>query len=150
MFKKEFSDEELARDWTLSSQDKLIVSKYRRNSRLLFAIQLWAVRLCGRFLKDISHVSPRILNYLNKQLDLPPSLAIEVPEREATLSRQRKDILNHLGFKKYGKDAEERLSNWLREQASSGCLPDELHGEAGRFLLNSKIILPGNTTLKRL
>jgi len=110
MFKKEFSDEEMARDWTLSSQDKLIVSKYRRNSRLLFAIQLCAVRLYGRFLKDISHLSPRILNYLNKQLDLPPSLAIEVPDREATLSRQRKDILNHLGFKKYGKEAEERLS----------------------------------------
>ena len=150
MTDREFSDEEMARDWTLTSEDKLIVSKYRRNSRLFFSIQLCAVRLYGRFLKEMNHVSPRILNYLNKQLDLPPSLAIEIPDREATLSNQRRDILNHLGFEKFGSQAEYMLITWIKEQAGKGRLPEELHAEAGRFLLNGKFILPGSSVLRRL
>lgn len=122
MTDREFSDEEMARDWTLTSEDMLIVSIYHRNSRLFLAIQVCAVRLYGRFLKEMNHVSPRILNYLNKQLELPPSPAIEIPGREATLSNQRRDILNHLGFEKFGSQAEYMLITWIKEQAGNNLL----------------------------
>ena len=52
---QDFSDEEMARDWTLSDPDIAEVAKYRRNSRLFIAIQLCAVRLYGRFLNTCHH-----------------------------------------------------------------------------------------------
>jgi len=79
-----FSDEEMARDWTLSESDRQEIERYRKNSRLYIAIQICAVRLYGRFLNPVHDLSPHIVDYLGQQLDLPPSLAVEVPEREAT------------------------------------------------------------------
>ena len=70
---QDFSDEEMARDWTLSEADKREINRYRTNSRLFIAIQLCAVRLYGRFLVEVNDLSPRIVSYLNSQLKLPPS-----------------------------------------------------------------------------
>jgi hypothetical protein len=97
---QDFSDEEMARDWTLSEADKKEVNRYRTNSRLFIAIQLCAVRLYGRFLVEVNDLSPRIVSYLNSQLKLPTSLTINTPDREATFSEQRKNILTFLGFSK--------------------------------------------------
>lgn len=65
-----FSDEEMVRDWTLSETDQAEVGRYRKYS-LFVAIQLCAVRLYGRFLSNVHELSPRIVNYLNSQLDQP-------------------------------------------------------------------------------
>lgn len=78
---QDFSDEEMARDWTLSEADKREINRYRTNSRLFIAIQLCAVRLYGRFLVEVNDLSPRIVSYLNSQLKLPPSLTINTPDR---------------------------------------------------------------------
>lgn len=86
----DFSDEEMVRDWTLSEADKKEVNRYRTNSRLFIAIQLCAVRLYGRFLVEVNDLSRRIVSYLNSQLELPPSLTINTPDRDATFSEQRK------------------------------------------------------------
>ena len=106
---QDFSDEEMARDWTLSEADKKEVNRYRTNSRLFIAIQLCAVRLYGRFLVEVNDLSPRIVSYLNSQLDLPPSLTINTPDRGATFSEQRKNILTYLGFTKYDDNAQASL-----------------------------------------
>src|SRR5215510_7447397 len=71
------SEEDLARDWTLSDHDRAEVSKHRKSSRLFVAIQLCAVRLYGRFCSQVHDLSPHIVHYLGRQLDLPPSLALE-------------------------------------------------------------------------
>lgn len=94
----EFSDEEMARDWTLSKEDQNELGNFSKKFRLFMAIQLCAIRLYGRFLIDVNELSPRIVNYLNSQLHLPPSLSISLPHREATLSEQRKSILRYLVF----------------------------------------------------
>jgi len=78
------SEEDLARDWTLSDDDRAELSKYRKSFRLAMAIQLCAVRVYGRFFTPIHDISPRIANYLGSQLRLPPTLRVQVPEREAT------------------------------------------------------------------
>ena len=57
---RDFSDEEMVRDWTLSKADKKEVSRYRTRSRLFIAIQLCSVRLYGRFLTEVNDLSPRI------------------------------------------------------------------------------------------
>jgi hypothetical protein len=41
----DFSDEEMARDWTLSAADEAEINTYRRSSHLVVAVQLCAVRL---------------------------------------------------------------------------------------------------------
>ncbi len=64
----DFSDEEMARDWTLSEADKVEASRYRQNARLFIAVQICAVRLYGRLLSDVHDLSPRISGYLSKQL----------------------------------------------------------------------------------
>lgn len=123
---QDFSEEEMARDWTLSKADKKEIQKYRRNSRLFIAIQLCAVRLYGRFIVEVNDLSPRIVNYLNTQLELPPAITVPEPEREATLSERRKLILSYLGFSKYDDKAQANLQTWLEKQAFQGLLPNEL------------------------
>lgn len=147
---QDFSDEEMARDWTLSDADKKEISKYRKNSRTFIAIQLSALRLYGRFLAEVNSLSPRIVNYLNNQLGLPPSLTVATPDREATLSEYRKNILNYLGFAKYDDEAQSRLQKWLEQQALQAHLPDELFLRAERYLLAERVVLPGSSVLERL
>jgi Domain of unknown function (DUF4158) len=57
----DMSEEELARDWTLSDDDRTEIGKYSKSFRLSLAIQLCAVRAYGRFftpIQDISRGSP--------------------------------------------------------------------------------------------
>jgi TnpA family transposase len=147
---QDFSDEEMARDWTLSGSDKQEIGKYRKNSRLYITVQLCAVRLYGRFLSQVDDVSPRIINYLNSQLDLPPSLTIQVPEREATYLEHRRNILDYLAFRKFDDAAQEQLLTWLEEQARQGFLPADLFPQAEIYLLASRTLLPGPSVLERL
>ena len=147
---QEFSDEEMARDWTLSAEDKVEIGKYRKSNRLYIAIQLCAVHLYGRFLNQVHDVSPRIVNYVGSQLDLAPSLTIQVPEREATYLEHRQNILSYLGFQRFDENAQEQLKIWLEEQAQSGLLPNELFQQAESYLLASRILLPGPSVLERL
>ena len=79
------TEEELARDWTLSLADKLLVLHCHGEAhRLSFALQLCALRTYGRFVKDYETVPVRILNHLGRQLGLAPVLFLAPPHREAT------------------------------------------------------------------
>ena len=49
----EFSDEELARDWTLTSADLAFLEPLSRRYRVLNAVQLCSIQLYGRFLDDV-------------------------------------------------------------------------------------------------
>jgi hypothetical protein len=145
-----FSDEEMARDWTLSESDKREIAKYRKISRLIIAVQLCSLRLYGRFLSEPNDLSLRIVNYLNGQLELPPSLVIQVPNREATYIKHRRNILRYLRFRKYDEQVELKLNTWLEQQAHQGELPDELLQKSERRLLADRIVLPGRSVLERL
>ena len=145
-----FSDEEMVRDWTFSSAERQEIRKYRKNYRLYIAIQICAVRLYGRFLNQVHELSPHIVNYLGQQLDLPPSLTIQVPKREATYLKHRQNVLKHLGFQKFDEIVQERLKIWLEQQARLGVLPDELFQQTELYLLEQRILLPGPTVLERL
>lgn len=145
-----FSDEEMIRDWTLSHADKQEVCRYQTNSRLFIAIQFCAVRIYGRFLVKVNELSPRIVNYLSSQMELPPALTIRIPKREATFSEQRKNILAYLGFSKYDNQIQSRLQSWLIKQVEQGYLPDDLYLRTEQYLLNAKVILPGASVIERL
>lgn len=140
----------MVRDWTLSDVDRAVVSKYRKSFRLFIGIQMCAVRLYGRFLNQVHDLSPHIVNYLGQQLGLPPSLAIEIPERKATYTEHRQSILKHLGFQKFDGKAQDKFNNWLEHQAHQGLLPTELFEQSEDYLLEQRILLPGPSVLERL
>tara|TARA_R100000005_G_scaffold96027_1_gene80195 strand:+ start:20978 stop:23911 length:2934 start_codon:yes stop_codon:yes gene_type:complete len=149
MLPQRFSDEEMVRDWTLSRRDCQVVNKYRKQYRLGFAIQLCAMRLYGRFLNQLHDLSPRVISYLSSQLDLPPTLTVDVPEREATLLEHRNNILKYLGFQRFDDKVEADLDRWIEKHARQGLLPDELFHRAERYLLLNRIMLPGPSTIER-
>lgn len=80
-YTKEFSDEEIIRDWTLSERDTQILANYRKNNRQNIAIQICAMRLYGRLLANYADLSPKIVNYINQQLGFTPTLFAPVLER---------------------------------------------------------------------
>jgi len=121
--KKQISQEEIAKHWTLSDADKVELVQYRKDYRLFVTIQLCVIRLSGRFLLNCNETSAQVINYLARQLDLAPTLAVNSPARKATLAEQRQNILLYLGFKKYDEQVEKQLSAWLENQAIKGMLP---------------------------
>lgn len=147
---QDFSDEAMARDWTLLEGDQQEIERYRHSSRLYIAIQICAVRLYGRFLNQVHELSPHIVNYLGQQLDLPPSLSVEVPQREATYLEHRQNVLKHLGFQRFDQSVQEQLETWIERQARGGTLPEELFQQAENHLLDQRILLPGPSVLERL
>jgi hypothetical protein len=144
------SDEELVRDWTLLASDHHEIARYRKGFRVSIAIQICAVRLHGRFVNHVHEVSPHIVNYLGQQLDLPPSLTVEVPAREATALAHRQNVLKHLGFQRFDPSAHAHLTTWLDQQARRGTLPDALFQQAENYLLDKRVLLPGPSVLERL
>ncbi|MEL6455735.1 MAG: Tn3 family transposase [Cyanobacteria bacterium J06623_5] len=145
-----FTDEEMVRDWVLLAADQKVIAKYHKKFRLHMAIQLCAVRLYGRFLKQVHDLAPQIVGYLSKQLALPPSLGVEVPAREATYLEHRQAILQHLGFQRFSDHVQQQLETWLTAQAQVGLLPDDLFHQAEHYLLSRQILLPGPSVLERL
>ena len=140
----------MARDWTLSKADKIEIEKYRKDYRLFVAVQICSIRLYGRLLVETNDLSPRIINYLNSQLRLPPTLSIQAPGRKATYLDQRKSIMAYLGFRKFDDRSLNRLEDWLYNHALKGELPADLNHRAEAFLLSEKVIIPGTSTIERL
>ena len=144
------SDEEMVRDWTLSPSDIAEVAKYRHSFRLFIAIQLCAVRVYGRFLNHVHELSPHIMSYLGQQLAWPPALVVAVPERKATYTEHRHNIMTYLGFQPFDDQAHAQLEAWIEHEAQRGMLPDALFQQVEQHLLDQRVLLPGPSVLERL
>jgi TnpA family transposase len=145
------SDEELARDWTLSPADKAEVLRCRTDQhRLSFAIQLCVLRVHGRFLSDFDAVGVRITNHLCRQLDLPPVLFVNPPRREATDLGHERRIREYLGVGPFEPAAQERLEREVQALAEQGHPVAEVFRRAEGLLRSWKVILPAPTTLERI
>jgi len=145
-----FSDEEMVKDWTLLEGDHQEIARYRKDYRLYVAIQICSVRLYGRFLHQIHDLSPNIVNYLGQQLDLAPSMTVEIPDREKTSREHRHNVLQHLGFQRFDQITQEQLAAWIARHAHAGLLPTELFQKAEQYLLDNRVLLPGPSVLERL
>lgn len=145
------SDEELARDFALSSADRKQVLRCRGDRhRVSFAVQLCVLRLHGRFLRDYGGVPVRIVNYLGRQLGLPPVLFLAAPRREATDLEHERRIRDYLGFQVFDHATAERLERWIEARAHEGLLPRELLARAEETLRAWKVVLPAPRSLERL
>jgi TnpA family transposase len=145
------SDEELARDWTLSAADLAEVERCRGDDkRHSFAIQLCMLRRCGRFLgDDYSAVPVRITNHVGRQIGLPPVLFVAPPSREATDLEHERRIREYLGFTTFDDAASEALDRWLNEQAAQGMRAAELLIGAESVLRARRVVLPARSRIER-
>lgn len=146
------TDEELARDWTLSAEDLVEVRRCRgAERRHSFALQLCTLRLFGRFLGDDYGVVPiRIMNHVGQQLGLPPVLFVSPPSREATDLEHERRIREHLRFTPFDEHARTILERWLNAQAARGLLAEELAARAEEFLRTQRIVLPARGAIERM
>lgn len=145
------SEEELARNWSLSQADNAQVVRCRGDdNRRRFALQICALRQYGRFLEDYSCVPVRILNHINRQLQLPPALSLQAPERNATETEHRERIREHLGYQTFDAAAQTLLEELLRSRVAAGALSGDLIEAAQDALRLWRIVAPARSTLERL
>lgn len=79
------SDDELLRHWPRSEAATREILRCRGDdNRRRFALQRCALRIFGRLVPHHLAVPVRILTYLGRQLDVPPTLCLPPPHREAT------------------------------------------------------------------
>jgi Domain of unknown function (DUF4158) len=92
------SEDELARDFSLSEADKMEVRQCRGDdNRRRFALQLCAVRKYGRFLGSYQQVPVKIPIHLSRQLEFESGLFVPDIERGATESDYQERIRRSLG-----------------------------------------------------
>ena len=148
---QEPTDEELARDWALSAEDREEARRCRGDpSRLRFAVQLCVVRRHGRFLEGYAGVPARILNFLSRQLELPPVLALEASPREGTQQEHQRRIREYLRLQTFDLPIQERLERWVWGRAAEGLSAAEIFPQAEETLRLWRVLLPARSTLERL
>jgi Domain of unknown function (DUF4158) len=64
-------------------------------------LQLCVLRQYGRFLDRYGDVPVRILNHLNRQLGLRPTVSLPEAERDATESSHQQRIREYLGYRTF-------------------------------------------------
>ena len=145
------SDDELARDWSLSEEDLAEVERCRGDAnRLRFAVQLCHLRVYGRFLDSYGEVSVKIVNYLARRLFLTPVLFLPETDRPATETAYRFRLQQYLGFSDFDSAVEEILSEWIRNRAVEGISSGEILKRAETLLKSWKIVLPAPAVLEKL
>jgi hypothetical protein len=135
------SEEELARDWTRSEADRVEVLRCRGDdNRRRFALQLCVVRQYGRFVDRYSSVSVRILNHLNRQLRLMPTVSLPEAERDATESSHQQRLREYLGYRTFDDQFRILLEEHLRSRVAQGAWPEDLFDSAVDALRFWKIV----------
>ena len=145
------SDEELAFDWTLSERDiDFILTNHRGPENLCrLAVQLCVMRKHGQFLTTYTYVSPTVLGYLCRQLDLAPLVALSGQVRGNTESDYQRDIAQYLGWRPFDAEVHTWLREWIAEQVAQHLYVEDLVESAGERLRTHRIILPSRTVFER-
>ena len=147
-----FSHEEIVRKGKFSPEDMAEIAKRRRdNNRLGFAYQLAFVRLVHRFPEQQPlEIVDELLLYVSMQLDIPSEAIETYQQRQQTLAEHRSAILNYLGLCRFGETEIEMLGGFLFEEACRLEQTGPLMVQAKQFLKEADILLPADSTLRRL
>src|SRR5262249_41945615 len=95
-------------------------------------------------------VGTRIINHLCRQLNLPPVLFVNPPQREATDLEHERRIRDYLGFRPFDQAAQDRLERAVHALAEQGHSVTEVFRRAEGLLRSWKVILPAPTALERI
>jgi uncharacterized protein DUF4158 len=135
----------------LSERDiPFILTNHRGPENLCrFAIQLCVLRQHGRFLANYTYVSPAILGYLCRQLDLIPLVSLSAPMRSSTETDYQREITTYLGWRTFDAAAHTELRKWIVDQVTEHLYVEDLVEKAGAQLRTHRIILPGRAAFER-
>ncbi|UOQ93332.1 Tn3 family transposase [Halobacillus shinanisalinarum] len=142
---------DLATYYTFSNYDLEVINRHRRkHNRLGFAVQLCLLRYPGWSLSDIKEVSPLILSYIAKQLDIDPESFALYAQRGPTRREHLEEIRQEYGYKNFSLSEYRYLSRYLFHRAIENGNSVLLIRQSIEELRKRKIILPGMTTIERV
>ncbi len=149
MNKHNISEDEIIRDWSFSQTDLALINKFNKEYRLWIASQIGSLKLFGQFLNNPNELASEIIAYICRQVKMPITVTISIPQRDGTRTEHKKVIFNHLGFSKFN-DAQNVFHAWIRNQVDNGIiLVDQIVSKAEVFLIENKIAVPTEYKLKR-
>src|SRR5215470_3176341 len=111
--------DELAQHWTLSSDERALLSNKTGATRLRFAVLLKVFQYEGRFPACREDVAVTIVAYLAKQTGVPPDAYYEGEWSERTQRHQRAQIRAHCAFRLFRPEDDPALVAWLSERVTS-------------------------------
>ena len=148
------SEGQLARYFHLDESDLAFVANRRGDqNRLGVALQLTSVRFLGAFLPDITVAPINVKQYVGRQLAIEAvSVLTDYAQRDTTKREHNALIRKHYGYKEFGdRPWVFRLSRVLYARAwISNERPSVMFGVAVTWLIQHKVLLPGESTLARL
>ena len=143
-------EEELALEWTLSSDDiQFILHTVKGDQQILyFASALKSLKNSGSF-SDAEKLSKKVINYLAKQLNVQPTLTIKVSDKSRLL--YNKKIKNYLGYRDFSVKEEKTLRAYAQNKLQKELFSLEILKEkVCDFLKTNKAMRPAPTILERL
>src|SRR5271157_971976 len=97
---------ELATRWTLSAEERTLLSNKTGATRLAFAVLLKAFQLAGRFPERRDDIAGSIVAHLAAQTDVNPEAYAALFWSERTQRHQRAQIRNYCGLRVFRTDDE--------------------------------------------
>jgi len=113
--KRQWTPDELAEHWTLTSRDGELIANKTGATRLGFALLLKFFQHDGRFPHHKGDVPTAAVVYVAQQLGLPPELYAQYAWTGRTLAYHRLQIRQALDFRESTEQDIEELTVWLRE-----------------------------------
>jgi TnpA family transposase len=117
--KPEWHPDELAQHWTLSPDERALLSNKTGATRLRFAVLLKVFQYDGRFPVCREDVAVPIVTHLAKQTGVPPDAYYDGEWSERTQRHQRAQIRAHCAFRLFRPEDDPALVAWLSERVTS-------------------------------
>lgn len=138
--------------WSLLDEDLAIILIARGDAnRIGAAADLCSLRSTGTFVGRWSLVPLVVVNYLARQLDLPPVVSlVPEPERRATVTAARERLRRYLGYRTFGDEELDVLTDELRARFELDADEGNLLDAAVAMLMSWRVVRPGPSTLGRL
>ena len=145
------SEDELARNWSLTPADLIEIGRCRGDDhRRRFALQLCMLRTHGRFLEDYRQAPLRIVNHLSRQIGLAPVLFLDRPGRGQTERAQALRIRRYLGLKSFDRRGRRGSQGLAAPRGSRRAQHDRTPGAGGRPVAGLADHAAGAGTLQRI
>ena len=120
--KQNWELEELIEHFTVISEELSLLRNKHGGTRLGFAVLLKFFQYQGRFPKAKNEISPQVIDYIAKQVDVPMDLYQEYDWDGRTIKYHRAQIRDYMGFRDCTLKDMELLKSWLQENI----LPQEM------------------------
>jgi len=118
-WQRDWHPDALAQHWTLSPDERVLLSNKTGATRLRFAVLLKAFQCDGRFPERREDVAVSIVVHLARQTSVPPAAYFEGEWRERTQRHQRAQIRAPCAFRVFRTEDDSALVAWLSERITS-------------------------------